>query len=236
MDFIIVFIITISVYILISAYFSLKCIEVIKEFDKDSDKDLINEMLTQIGSKNPTDFDNETSKLTDKNSFWLIFFTIISISMSLFYALYVFINKPNYKHTMIGISFIFIWLILIFLDKWLDLGECRKLKDIDYRNKVAEKSKRLAPIRIFYMISSIIIIVIILIIQGLYDLKASNKDYYYISTSAIFIYLGAMGLISKIMFLKVPFKLDGKLQPYINTLILGVGLYILFNTLAHMFL
>jgi hypothetical protein len=48
--------------------------------------------------------------------------------------------------------------------------------------------------------------------------------------AVILIYLGGMGLVTKIMFLKVPLKLDGKLQPYINSIVLG-GAYI--YLLAH---
>jgi len=62
-----------------------------------------------------------------------------------------------------------------------------------------------------------------------------GSPYYDLAWSFFMIYLGGMGLAAKMMFLKIPIRLDEKLHPYINTIVLLVGLCLLISSLFKIF-
>lgn len=212
----------------VNNYFLIKAYDIIKDYELENNNEIL-EVIGIVGSENIV---NDIESKKEDRKFMFILQTTASIIVIILLLFYAFLFDSFDIIQILSIAaFTIVLLLLIILDKYLMLKELVNFKDPEYQIAYAEENKRLQPIRIFFFISSIIVIILVLVIQSIYDLEKSNVDYYNLSLSIIFLYLGGMGLIAKLMFLKVPFRLDGKLQPYINTAVLLGGLYLFFSSL-----
>lgn len=208
--------------LVISYYFSIKTYEIIEELDLNEQKILLDEMEI-LGDENPSEYIVRKKK-TKHFLFLLLSCILIVVALGLFVCV-VFYGEHNTNNIIFGIIIIIVFPFLIFVDDLFAIKELKKLLNDEYRKMIFERNDKLATRRMFFIISSYILIISVLALQFVYDLKDSNANLYNLTNSVLFIYIGGMGLISKMTLLKLPVRPTGKLQPFINIIALGFGFY-----------